>query len=291
MNKRSSYVASLSAALLFVPACGGSRGEDDNQLGESPAGHFGAAALDANALNANALNANALNANGLSVGALSAVTLAANPLAPGAVAPSVLAAVQDPSSNGDLARQFLAYTVSCALDVTRSFGFSWTDSAGVAHAETYPGLLGLATGWASGPLNPPGQWWVSACLISRVNYYGVQVTISSRGSNPALATPSAAELASYTHEEGAFWGNLFIPSPYAYACDDPADDVHSWSEYRDCAAGHVEAPDEVEPCGIIELAGPCDTLCAPPDPTFGYYPECNSPDGPACAAVVTVFLP
>jgi hypothetical protein len=160
MNKRISYVASLSATLLFIPACGDSRGEDELQLGGSPAEHLGTEAL----------NANALNANGLTIAALNAGTLAANPLAPGAVDPGVLAAVQDPSMNGVLARQLLAYTVSCALDVTGSFSFSWTDAYGVEHDETYPGLLGLATYWASGPLDPPGRRWVSACLISRVNY-------------------------------------------------------------------------------------------------------------------------
>jgi hypothetical protein len=281
MNQRSSYVASLSAALLFIPACGGSRADDDIRLGESPVGRSGAEAL----------NANALNANGLALVSLSAGPLAANPLVPGAVDPSVLAALQDPGKGGALARQLLAYTVSCALDVTGSFGFSWTDGAGVEHDETYPGLLGLATYWASGPLDPPGQRWVSACLISRVNYYGVHVSLSSRGSSPALATLSADEIAAYTYEEGAFWGDVFTSPPSAFSCNYAPDVAHSRSAYRDCAAGHVDASGAVVPCGIIQLTGSCDTLCAPLDPTLGYYPECNSPNGPATAAVVTVFLP
>ncbi len=31
-----------------------------------------------------------------------------------------------------------------------------------------------------------GQQWISACLASRVNWYGVPVTLSSRASHPAL---------------------------------------------------------------------------------------------------------
>src|SRR5580765_4195912 len=60
-------------------------------------------ALSANALSANALSANALSANALSANALSANALSANAL--------TASALRDP-----LAREFLKYVVSCALD-------------------------------------------------------------------------------------------------------------------------------------------------------------------------------
>jgi hypothetical protein len=276
MKHRSTSVVPLLAVVLFISACGGSQAGDETRLGVALSDF---------------LNANSLSAGSLDATALSAAALGAAALDPDMIGASAMAALQDPGSGGDLARQLFKYSVSCALDDTQSFGLSWTDGTGTVHDETYPGLVGLATYWASGPLDPGDQEWISACLISRVNYYGIEVMLSSRGSSPELASPSEDELDTYVDEEGAFWGNVFAASPYAFSCNYAPDVDNSRSLYRDCAAGHVDGSGDVVPCGIIQLMSSCDAICAALDPTLGYVPTCPDADGSPTASVVTVFLP
>ena len=87
-------------------------------------------ALTANALTANALTANALSANALSANALSANALTANALTANAL--------RDP-----LAREFLKYVVSCALDD----GDSDHDAHRRADATRSRARSGLAPEW------------------------------------------------------------------------------------------------------------------------------------------------
>lgn len=284
MWRRDLFVVVSTCAICFMSGCAVSPDEDGSEVGDLPG-----PSLSAQALNANALNANALNANALYPGALTPGMLSVSALAPSTLGASAWTYLLDPSGDGTLARQLLEYTVSCAFDTTQSFSFTWTDASGVDHAETYPGLLGLATTWASQTLDPAGQGWVSACLVSRVNWYGVHVQLSSRGAHPALAT-SGGELATYTMQEGAFWGNVFASPPTAYACDDTPDDSHSRSVYRDCAAGHLDASGNLVSCGIVQRLGSCDTYCAP----LGdgqYHPSCAATGGhTGTSPVITVFL-
>jgi hypothetical protein len=267
-----------------MSACAGSPGDDESGVGDLPSPQ-----RTTSALNANALNANALNANALYPGALTPGMLGLDPLDLNKLGASTLAALEDPTESGDLSRQLLKYTVSCALDTTQSFAFSWTDASGVSHDATYAGLLGLATGWASQPLDAAGQAWVSACLASRLNYYGVTVSLSSRGPAAGLTTTSD-ELAEYPMEEGAFWGNLFTASPAIYACDDTLDDSHSRAKGRDCAAGHLVPGSDPEGCGMLQRVGSCDTLCAALN-ADSYHPSCAAtPGGAPASSVITVFL-
>src|SRR5262249_26310488 len=110
-------------------------------------------ALSANALSANALSANALSANALSANALSGKALSANALRANAL---TSAALHDP-----LARQFLKYVVSCALDEDASIQMTID---GVSY--TFPGSLGLAPQWGErgGHCDSECQRWVSACV-------------------------------------------------------------------------------------------------------------------------------
>jgi hypothetical protein len=260
--------------------------EPDEEMDET-IGQAEGAVINTNALNLNALNLNALNLNALNLNALNLNALNLNAL--GVEALSVL---YDPGLSGDLARHAMQYIVSCALDSNDSFSFTWTDGAGVPHDESYPGHLGLAPHWLDGPLAPAEADWVSACLISRANLYGVSVQISSRGKHAALKHPDEAELSAFTRREGAFWGDLFSTSPVAYACHEPAEVSHARQAHRDCAAGHVGALGQVEDCGIIEIAGACDDLCTGIHAQYGYRKRCGtSPGAPdETKRVVTVFL-
>ena len=269
-----------------ISGCGEPWNEEAETIGVMTEAVENSNALNANALNANALNANALNANALNANALS---------------PAAMTALQVPGEVGDLSRQLMRYVVSCALGPDQSFSFAWTDIDGV-HAVTYPGLLGLATSWSQTPLNLQGQQWVSSCLASRVNWYGTSVTLSSRGSHPALEKEGLSETLGYLTEEGAFWGNLFTSSPAVFTCYNPLGKGYSRAQLRECAAGHLNANGNIQECGILQIVGSCAAYCQPLDLLGSYHPRCVSDlDGilllgpflnnpTATSAAITVFL-
>ncbi|AUX25261.1 hypothetical protein SOCEGT47_058050 [Sorangium cellulosum] len=255
-------------------------GAPDEPVGESQGALLGDNALSANALNLNALNLNALNLNALNLNGLSAQNLAA---------------IQDPGPNGALARDFMRYATSCALSSTESFDFSWTDARGVVHDESYPGLLGVAPAWASGPLDDSGQRMVSSCVAARVNYYQVPVIVSARSLREPLKTlNSSRELVDYPDIEGAFWGNLFAARPYLNACYNSATVDNSRTYQRDCAAGHLLSGGDVVECGVIHIVGPCSQVCGKVNGAGQYYSSCVDRPGQSSATtkdVITTALP
>jgi len=275
----------LSAACLLLAGCVGeaeSALEQSEHAAPEEVEPAGKPLLHENALSLNALSLNALSLNALSLNALSL----------NALSPSALSSIQAPGSSGQLARHALRYIVSCSLGKGASFGFSWVDSAGVQHAENYPGLLGLASGWASGPIGEVEERWVSACLMARVNWYGVSVLISSRGHHGELKKATDQELAEFTHPEGAFWGNLFSNTPEAYACYEPAEAAYVRQKQRDCAAGHLGTQGMIQSCGMIQILGACENYCKQPQPKWGYRKDCQAAPGSASKTdqVMTVFL-
>jgi hypothetical protein len=252
-----------------------------------------------------------LTTNALTTNALTTNALATNALATNALTTDALTALKDPGPEGDLFRLLLKYTVSCALKPPQTFDFSWTDSANTQHQESYLGELGIAPTWAAGPLDANGQEMVSACLAARTNWYGLRVVISMRyvvggllhvvGVDVAglLGHPieDILELLSYTYTEGAFWGNLFAPSPHLHACYDPQNTTHARSALRDCANGHLDESGKPQDCGMIDVVGPCSDVCAAPivPVLLGllgqYYPSCQAPGLPATSHVITTALP
>ncbi|WP_437546381.1 hypothetical protein WME97_42135 [Sorangium sp. So ce367] len=249
-------------------------------VGESQGALLGGNALSANALNLNALNLNALNLNALNLNGLSAQNLAA---------------IRDPGPSGALAREFMRYATSCALNSTAYFAFSWTDSGGTIHNERYPGLLGAAPTWATGPLDELGQRMVSSCVAARVNYYQVPVLLSARSLREPLKTLSSSqELIDYPDVEGAFWGNLFAAQPYVNACYNSATVANSRAYQRDCAAGHLLSDGQIVGCGVIRMVGPCSGVCQSLNGAGQYYPSCVDRPGQSTATikeVITTALP
>jgi hypothetical protein len=283
-----SIVASLLAA--STQACA-TTAEDAERAGEETEALENTNALNPNALNPNALNPNTLNPNALNPNALN----------PNALSPQALSALQLPDASGDLSRQLMKYVVSCALDSTQSFSFTWTDASSVSHPTTYPGLLGLAPSWIGAPLSASGEEWVSACLASRVNWYGIPVMLSSRGSHPALGL-GLGEATAYPTEEGAFWGNVFTSSPAVFACNNPLAASHARSLLRDCAVGHLDGQGGTEECGRLHIVGSCATYCQAIDVVGLYHPRCVSdldgngalapflPSSTATTEAITIFL-
>jgi hypothetical protein len=265
----------MSSSLMLVAACGAAM----DTVTDENIDHHTSALDTSNALNQNALNLNACNLNALNLNALDVAALS----------PSSIAALQDPGPSGDLARQLVRYAVNCALGSTQTFSFSWTDTAGTQHEERYPGNLGLAPYWSRGALNTSDERWISACLASRVNWYGIPVTLSARAPGNALPV-SDAERSTFTLQEGVFFGNLFTPTPTIYSCFNADHVEFSRARNRDCAAGHLNPDGSVVDCGIIQRLGPCSRWCASQDPKDGYYTSCRNPQGTQLGEVFTIFL-
>jgi hypothetical protein len=275
---------------FFPPlaACAGLGGEPIDRVEQS--------AVNTNAMNPNAMNPNAMNPNAMNPNAMNP-----NAMNPNAMDPAAMAALQDPGDAGSLSREFVRYAVSCAFTPDQSFDFSWTDDQGVEHDESYPGLLGLAPDWATGPLDDDGQQWVSACLASRVNARGVSVMLSSRGTNPGLAV-SDTERTTYTTREGVFFGNVFASGQMVFTCYDPTVIVDAQWENRLCSQPVPLGLNGIGTfsCGSIQSLGPCSKVnllgvltillgpCTTQNPQLRYLFNCRAGGTPYES--ITTFL-
>jgi hypothetical protein len=149
------------------------------------------AMMSTNRLSMNRLSMNRLQMNGLSMGKLSTN---GTDLAPTTLIETVEG------------RELLTYLVRCSLPGTQSLTGTYNSTT-----YTFQGGVGIAPMWISEPLSKTGQRWVTACLLAHVNGYGVEVPISLRGDLSSLGT-TAAEVADYTVQEAAFYGNIFVPT-------------------------------------------------------------------------------
>ncbi|HEX3765225.1 MAG TPA: hypothetical protein VHW23_41295 [Kofleriaceae bacterium] len=221
------------------------------------------------ALNRIALNRIALNRIALNRIALNRIAL--NRLSVNLLNAKDLLATDD-------GREVFALTVSCALpaEITLVATVNGTDF-------DFPGEIGLAPQWLVGRLGDVGQRWVSACMFARVSAHEVVIPISMRGPSRALAT-DADERATWTLEEGAFFGDAFGPTNeplQAFACrgrDKAAGNAGELAD-RDCAA-----PDPANPgftlCGMA-FAGDCgnfasDRACESFSDRGTFYEECHT---------------
>jgi hypothetical protein len=147
-----------------------------------------------------ALTMNRLTMNGLVTNRVIATAIAENSLAVGRTDGALQAnPVSDPMLATPEGREYFSYIVSCALpqgDVV---------AASTGH---YEGSMGLAPEWEHRAMTTSEKRWVSACLLARVNAYGISVELSLRGDHAALAAGDA-ELEVFTQPEGAFYGDVF----------------------------------------------------------------------------------
>ncbi|MDC3954328.1 hypothetical protein KEG38_10740 [Polyangium jinanense] len=279
-------LALLMISLGTLVGCGDAEGVYEEE--EGAVEEVAEAIVEGNAIQPNAIQPNAIQPNAIQPNAIQP-----NALAPSTLSPSSLAALRDPGEAGQLSRLFVRYAVGCALEPSQSFTVTWTDELGVTRTEIYVGQLGLAPSWATGPLDETGQRWVSACIAARTNWYGVTVTLSMRAVHDAIKHAGIVERYSYPKEEGAFWGNLFAPTPYLHSCVYVPNTDYVRSRMRDCAAGHI-GTNGIESCGIIERRGSCDAVCDSLDSNNGFRPKCvyDATVSPPrkTTEVVTVFL-
>jgi hypothetical protein len=225
------------------------------------------------------LSTNKLAANKLAANKLAANKLAANKLSASAL-PSNTTLVD--SADG---REVLSYVVGCALTAAQSVQVRATGGT----VYTFSGQIGLAPSWATSAPTLTDRHWVTACVLSRVNLYGVSVQLSMRGATSALNT-TAAEGA-YTMDEGAFYGDLFDPNgPTEYACKSHI----TWNasttsaQNRQCA----ETTDGVTTkCGFT-YTGVCQTNseCTKSTLNFASCHTAQNAGGSVIAEVITIFL-
>lgn len=284
------------SALLMTAACG-----PESNAPELAATHQ--QIEDSNALNLNDLNLNALNLNALNLNALNLNALNLNALNLNALNLNALDTLTEDSAKGQISRDVLRYMVGCAFDSNQTFSFSWTDDGGADHVESFPGVIGLAPRWQSRALTAAEEEWISACVASRTNYYGVPVSISSRGGHPTLLdkqNTTESEKETYTLLEGAFWGSLFGENPFLRSCHFAQNVWYSRDRNRACAAGHENPDGSLASCGPIERLGSCrslkddeaggsSTACT----AFGagqFYTACVRPDGTRTNRVITTWL-
>lgn len=260
----------------------------------------GVMALSASVAHAR-LSANSLSPAKLTAAKVAAANLAAHKLAAVELAPNRFAAnprgVADLMATSD-GREVLTFIVSCALPEGTTLVAK--DAGNIDHE--FFGEIGLAPSWLDRRLHPKDQRWVSACLFARSTTAGVANPLSLRGPHPALAvTPE--EVATWSLEEGAFYGDYFVPEVrpiVALACrgkDQAAGEIGGLIE-RDCAE-----PDPLDPthtqCGFT-YAGDCGDFA----PTYacelfsllGFYEACHDQpisedeDSRKFRQVITVFV-
>jgi hypothetical protein len=249
------------------------------------------ARLAGNTLAPAKLAANSVGASRLAASNLAVEQLGPNEYLMDPVAAGALLATED-------GREVLSFIVSCALPEAVTVFATATDDT----VYQFYGDMGLASEWLDHPLREAGRGWVSACLFARTNDHGVPQPISMRGQHKALAV-SPAEAATYTLEEGAFYGDYFVTQGEpmkSIACrgEDQASGEFGGLALRDCAetdpadashtlCGFAYAGD----CGDFVPAHACKQF-SPHD----FYRKCQDrPIGMSgCRAfgeVITVFVP
>lgn len=176
-------------------------------------------------------------------------------------------------------RAALHYAVVCALSSHQTVSVT---VGGILYP--YQGYLGLAGGWTTTALTATQQMRVTACVLSLVNLTGTPLNVSLRGGSLAY---DPGETATYSVEEGAFWGNMFLGgSSWAAACngvDQAARDVGTTLPLRECA--EASGTPSVTPCGF-NYAGLCTSACS----SSGWYGGCNDGAHGTTSNVITTYV-
>ena len=156
-------------------------------------------------------------------------------------------------------RQQLSYLVRCALSPGQQL-----QSAVRGVLYTFKGEIGLAPGWTDRGLTPSEQRWVSACMLAHVNDFGkhVRILLEARFAAPVpFLKASRKDRARFSIHEGAFFGNLFLGAPVAFACEGRKSEVQQADRVlrdRVCTrpAGRTARGMPVSACGFV-VTGEC----------------------------------
>jgi hypothetical protein len=230
---------------MFVQVACTDANNDEEEVGDTEQ-----AVLSGNVLSGNVLSGNVLSGNVLSGNVLSGNVLSGN------------LQLSQELENPD-ARELLSFIVSCALPAEAHFDVQ-------VQGQTYgfDGRHGLAPVWGEdgGSCDEECRSWVSACVISRVNYLGEHVTISIRGKHDELAT-TLSELIKYPFREATYYGDIFASPQEIFACLPPGKNKIP----RVCGPS-------LDDC-VVDVQGKCEDLCG--QLRFdGSYASCREKDTP-----------
>lgn len=250
------------------------------------------------------LSAPAIAVNGIALNAIAINGLVSNHVVASSLADEAIATHESTASQAGLdlmaasgGMELFSYIVSCALPEGSVVSATVN---GTSHE--FHGLLGMAPEWESRGLTLSERRWVSACLLARVNAYGMSVQISMRG--PAELAPTDAERAVFSVVEGAFYGNVFVSDPSKLemvACRGAGQAAGEFGGLtnRDCTE---PAANGLTMCGM-KYAGDClDFTPASPSPRAcvtsvdGNYTNCTTQASLlprlslSSAEVVTVYV-
>lgn len=151
-----------------------------------------------------------------------------------------------------------ALLVACALP---------PDAVAILRDIEFSGEAGIAPGWRTGEIAQDARQEVSACLLAHLSADGLVAVASLRGRR-LVTTPD--ELAGWTVEEGAFFGDLMAEEPLALACQGVGDPASSVLQERLCAQPDPDRPGLTK-CGLT-FAGACSLACGH---RHGPYHQCN----------------
>lgn len=202
--KRIGFVAACLGFTACVPIDDELGLPEDISSSEQPA-------MVLNAMVLNAMVLNALSTNFHANGRMTEVPLTTDTYDPDWGEPKLRFQLVDPN-----ARVFMQYLVGCALDANQRIGWTnpWTQEVFIAK-----GQLGICPEWGhpQDPAKPQNgrasercQELVSACLLARVNKFGVAVPLSLRGEDTstkfktAPATPVTETASNSTDKIASF---------------------------------------------------------------------------------------
>lgn len=151
-----------------------------------------------------AITLNRITLNGIVSNRMVATAIAENSLAIGNNGTRLTVnPVSDPLLSTAEGREYFAYIVGCAMPTGKV-----VEAVSGGQTIAFEGSIGLAPDWETRAMSGSEKRWVSACLLARVNAYGISVQISMRGEHAAL-TPSEGEVDAFNLVEGAFYGDVF----------------------------------------------------------------------------------
>lgn len=258
----------VSALVVLGSGCGPQEGWEQGGAGQLEQGVVVDNGISTNGISTNGISTNGISTNGISTNGLSSQSFRdwfdAEP------------AVRE---------ETMRYIILCAVAEGQSRSYT---SSLTGETYTWQGRLGLAPGWASGlRATEQEQQVVSACLAAHVNKLGLHVQISLLGldGEGARIAYDEQELATYSVQEGCFFGNLFQEEP-VHAGNDGLALSSSQSTARVCALPGAGGSAQCAPMGYVgSCAAHCTRSAGSP-----YYESCTY-NGKSYRPITTRLMP
>jgi hypothetical protein len=251
---------------LAIPELSGCRGREGSPRGPVAAAAVAPPELHVPGARLNGVRPNGLATNGCNHDGVPLSELPGNPLSSDTLQhnQAVFDSLCDPAAQG-----FIQGLVECALTEKDVLTVKLDDGTML----TFQGDIAMAPAWSTGPCDADCQEWVTSCIVSRINYYGVHVRISMRADGgPQSVRTDEQERARFPIQEGAFYGNLFAFPSVAYSCSGRDHDPF-YEVVRRCAQAASD-------CGYIRRLGACSDYDGPADSsTVRFACEGTTTDG------------